>query len=154
MTFSVKLTRNEYMEFCAKSRPKVLWPTALGMMFVLGAIAVYVMEGYMMPLNWLLLFGGLCAVTAQPLWLPLREKGAAGRRFDASDALSRAMMITIDDTAVTVKTACVEGSVPLSLMTEKKKTADMACLCFGEELCVYIPRRAVSADEWMRICEL
>lgn len=154
MTFSVKLTRTEYMEFCAKSRRKALWTAALGMILLLGAIAVYLIEGYMLPITWLLVAVGLFLVTAELLWLPMREKGAAGRRYDASDALSQAMMVTVENDVVTVRTVCMEGTVPLSLMTAKKVTADMVALVFGDELTVFIPCRAVSEDEWTSVLSL
>ena len=148
MTFSVKLTRNEYMDFCAKTRRKSVWSAVLGMFMLVGTAAVYVIEGYMLPLAWLLAAVGLFLLSAETVWLSLREKGEAGRRYDASDTLSGAVTVTLDDTTVTVKTACMEGCVPLAWMTEKKKTADMLALVFGEELCVYIPRRAISAAQW------
>ncbi len=154
MTFSVKLTRNEYMDFCAKTRRKSVWSAVLGMFMLVGANGVYLLEGYMLPIAWLLVAVGLFLLSAETVWLSLREKGEAGRRYDASDTLSGAVTVTIDESTVTVKTASMEGTVPLAWMTAKKKTVDMVCLCFGEELFVYIPRRAVSAEEWERVCHL
>lgn len=154
MAFSVKLTREEYMDFCVKTRRKTVWLAALGIVLFLGAVAAYFLEGGVVHLNWLLMLVGAFCLTAEPLWLPMREKGEAGRRYDASDALQQAVSLTIENEAVTVRTACQEGTVPLSLMTEKKATADMVCLVFGDELTVYIPRRAVSDDEWAGVSSL
>lgn len=152
MSFSVKLTREEYMDFCVRSRRKTVWFAVFGALLFLVAVASHFLEGGTVSFNWLLMFVGAICLTADTLWLPLYEKGAAGKRYDASDALSGAVAVTVSEETVTVKSAVYEATLPLSLISEVRKTADMAAWHFGRELVVYIPRRAVSDAEWASVC--
>ena len=153
LTFSVKLTREEYMDFCVKTRRQTRWPAIAGVLLVIGAVGAYFLENSTASLNWLLLLLGLIGLTAEPLWLPLWEKGAAGRRYDASDWLRQAATATLDTETLTVHTACHDGVLPLALVTQVHRCPDMMALEFGNECAVYIPRRALTDEEWRRVCE-
>lgn len=147
LTLAVKCTREEYMNFYADLRKEPFWMTAVGVALLLVTAALCVMDQTMKQHTLLLAMLGIVMVLMKPLILPTVRKGAAGRRYDASDALKGAVSLTMDDKALTVRSACQEGCVPLTALTEVLKTNDMTALVFGKELTVCIPMRSLTADE-------
>lgn len=147
LAFSVKCTREEYMNFCVKNRKSMRLPAIVGAVLVIGAVGAYFLQNSTTQIGWLLMLVGLIGLTAESLWLPMVERGAAGRRYDASDSLQQAVTVTIEGDTLTVRTACQEGQLPLSLMTQVCRTPEMTSLVFGRELTVYIPSRVLNDDE-------
>jgi len=147
ISLAVKCTREEYMNFYATVRKKSMWSTILGVILLIAAGPLYIMDGGVTQLAPLF---GLVAVTMilfNPLILPAIRKGAAGRRYDASDALKGALTVTVDCKTLTVRSACQEGCVPLSALTDIWQTSAMTALVFGKELTVCIPMRTMTDDE-------
>ncbi len=124
-----------------------MWSTVLGAILLIVAGPLYILDSDITSFAPLL---GLVAVTLillNPLILPAVRKGAAGRRYDNSDALKGAVTLTIDEQTLTVRTACQEGTLPLSALTDIWQTKDMTALVFGKELTVCIPMRTMTDDE-------
>ena len=147
ISLAVKCTREEYMEFFAASHKKSMIPTALGiaMLMVAGLLC-----GTQRVLGQSALFAillGMALILANPLILPFMRKGAAGRRYDNSDVLKGALTLTIDRKELTVRSACQEGTVPLSALTDIRQTKGITALVFGKELTVCIPMRSMTEDE-------
>ena len=147
ISLAVKCTREEYMEFYATYRKKSMWSTVLGAILLLAAGPLYVMDTEVTSLAPLCSFIAVVLVLMNPLILPLIRKGEAGRRYDNSDALKGAVTVTIDRQTLTVRTACHEGCVPLSALTDIHQTATVTVLVFGKELTVCIPMRTMNEDE-------
>ncbi len=147
ISLAVKCTREEYMEFYATVRKKSMWSTVLGAILLIAAGPLYVMDSEIT--RYAPLFGlvALTLILLNPLILPAVRKGAAGRRYDNSDALKGALTVTIDRKTLTVRSACQEGCVPLSALTDIWKTNTMTALVFGKELTVCIPMRIMTEDE-------
>ena len=147
ISLAVKCTREEYMEFYAAVRKKSVWSTVMGAVLLITAGLLYILDGNVMQLAPLL---GLVAVTLMllnPVILPAVRKGAAGRRYDNSDALKGALTVTMTRETLTVRSACCEGQMPLSALTDVWRAKGVTALMFGKELTVCIPMRAMDADE-------
>lgn len=145
---SVRCTREEYMQFCAASQKGPKWTMAAGAAAVAVAV-LFCMVDQMIHSHTLLL--GLIGATLMmwsPLILPTVRKGAAGRRYDASDALKGAIAVEISEDTLNFRSACQEGCVPLSALTAVTVTEQMIALVFGKELTVCIPVRSMNEDEW------
>lgn len=136
------------MMFCAKRRGSNVWLTVCGGVLCAVGAAMIAVEQTADSLALCMLFAGVLLLLATPLWLPLYRKGEAARQYDTSDTLKDAVSLTITGTTLTVKNACVEGTVPLAAMTECQQTPAMLALVFGRELTVCIPKRALSETEW------
>ncbi len=148
---SVRCTREEYMQFCAACRKGPKWTMAAGAVSVAVAV-LFCMVDQMIHSHTLLL--GLIGVTLMmwsPLILPTVRKGAAGRRYDASDALKGALTVEIGEETLKIRSACQEGTVPLSALTAVERTEHVIALVFGKELTVCIPIRSMDEDEWYDI---
>lgn len=135
------------MAFYASYRKDPVWTTIAGALVILAAAVLCVLDGGIGQLTLLLLLIGVLLVLLSPLILPTMRKGAAGRRYDASDSLKGAVTITLDNETLTVRSACQEGTVPLCTMTAVITTRDMTALVFGKELTVCIPMRILRQDE-------
>lgn len=144
---SVRCTREEYMEFCAKRRKATHLPMIGGAVLLCGAVASYIVQQQATQTALLLVLLGLIGLTLEGLWLPLFRKGEAGRRYDASDSLQQAISLTLEGDTLQVKTATQEGTVPLSLVTAVEETDKMLAIVFGKEWQVYIPKRVLCEDE-------
>lgn len=147
LSLSVRCTREEYMQFCAATCRKPLWTTVMGAVSAAAGVAMYLLQGNTHYTAVLLLAVGVVLCMMSPLILPMIKKGEAGRRYDASDALKGAVMLTVQDESLTVRTACQEGTVSLTALTAVKQSADMIALCFGNELTICVPKRSLSDDE-------
>jgi len=147
LTLAVKCTREEYMEFYARVDKKTALPTILGVIVLAAAVLLCVMDQTVHQHTLLLLLCGMLLVLTNPLILPTVRKGAAGRRYDNSDALKGALAVTVSRDSLTVRSACYEGCVPLSALTDILQTKTMTALVFGKELTVCIPMRALNAEE-------
>jgi len=122
LTLAVKCTREEYMEFYARVDKKTALPTILGVIVLAAAVLLCVMDQTVHQHTLLLLLCGMLLVLTNPLILPTVRKGAAGRRYDNSDALKGALAVTVSRDSLTVRSACYEGCVPLSALTDILQT--------------------------------
>lgn len=147
ISLAVKCTREEYMEFYATVGKKPLWTTVVGVTLLTVAVVLCMMEQSVRQHALLLLLLGVLTVSANPLILPMLRKGAAGRRYDNSDALRGALTVTVTRDTLTVRSACYDGAVPLAALTDVIQTKTMTALVFGKELTVCIPMRTMTADE-------
>lgn len=147
MTLTVRCTREEYMQFCAATAPRPVWLTAAGLLLAALAAAEAVLLSGITQVGLLVLFGAVICLLACPLIIPTWCKGAAGRRYDNSDDLRQAVHVTFSQTAVTVHSATVEGTLPMTAVTGVVKTNDMLAVAFGKELTVHIPLRAMTEEE-------
>ncbi len=147
MSLAVRCTREEYMQFCATYQKGSLWTTAVGVLLLLLTALLCILDGTMGQTALLLLFAGVLLLLTAPLILPTVRKGAAGRRYDASDALKSAVSITLDEQQLTVRGVAVEGCVPLTSLTAVYATASMIALVFARELTVYLPVRSLSEQD-------
>lgn len=147
ISLAVKCTREEYMDFYATVRKKSMWSTVLGVILLITAGPLYVMDSEVT--RYAPLFGllALTLILLNPVILPAIRKGAAGRRYDNSDALQGALTVTIDRNELFVRSACQEGTVPLSALTDIWQTDKMTALVFGKELTVCIPMRTMTQEE-------
>ncbi len=144
---SARCTREEYMEYCVKRHKPLRLLRIVGVLFLVAAVALYIWQQQATQTGLLMVLLGLIGVTLDWLWLPLFRKGEAARRYDASDALSQAFSLTLTDEALTVKTAAIEGTLPLSFVTAVEETDAMIAVVCGGELTVPIPKRALSEAE-------
>lgn len=147
ITLAVKCTREEYMNFYANIRKGSLWTTVIGAIILLATVMLCVIDQTMKQHTLLLAVIGIVLVLMTPVILPMMRKGAAGRRYDNSDALKGAVTLTMDEQTLTVRTACQEGTLPLSALTDVWQTEAMTALVFGKEMTVCIPMRTMTADE-------
>lgn len=147
LSFPVRCTREEYMQFCAYRQKGPAWTTAVGILMIAAAVLVCVLSQSLDATAVLLVILGAVLTAFSPLLLPLFQKGEAGRRYDNSDALKGSLMLTLDSETLTVKSVCQEGCVPLSALTRVWQTSAVTALEFGKELTVCIPMRSFSAEE-------
>ncbi len=147
ISLAVRCTREEYMNFYGGVRKNSVWTTVVGAVLLVVTVILCVVDQTMKQHTLLLALLGIVLVLMTPLILPTVRKGAAGRRYDASDALKGALTITMDDKLLTVRSACQEGTVPLCALTAIEQTKDMTALVFGKELTVCIPMRTMTDDE-------
>ena len=147
ISLAVKCTREEYMEFYATARKKSMIPTALGIaMLMVAGLLCGTQRALGQPALFAILLG-MALILANPLILPAMRKGEAGRRYDNSDVLKGALTLTIDNKELTVRSACQEGTVPLSALTDIRQEKGITALVFGKELTVCIPMRSMNEDE-------
>lgn len=154
LSLSVRCTREEYIAFCASRHKTSVWTTVIGIVLLAAAGVGIVMSRAMGQWELLLVFAGVLMLLMSPMILPMIRRGEAGRRYDASDALRDAVSVVITDDTLTVHTACQEGCVPLSLLTQVQQSKDMLALVFGRELTVCLPKRAMTDDEWQALTTL
>lgn len=154
LQFAARCTREEYMNFCAKRHKPMHGLTVLGIGLLAMAVGLYLYEGTIGQGSLLLFFCGLVGVLAEPVLLPTMRKGAAAKRYDADDFYARALSVTVDDTAMTIRSANLEGTLPLAAVTETVVTDEMLALVFGSVCTVCIPKRALSDDEWAALLRL
>lgn len=147
ISLAVRCTREEYMNFYGSVRKNTVWTTIVGAVLLVVTVILCVVDETMKQHTLLLALIGIVLVLMTPLILPTVRKGAAGRRYDASDALKGALTITMEEDTLTVRSACQEGTVPLRALTAIEQTKDMTALVFGKELCVCIPMRTMTDDE-------
>lgn len=147
ITLAVKCTREEYMNFYANIRKRSLWTTVIGTIVLLVTVVLCVIDQMMKQHTLLLAMIGIVLVLLTPVILPTVRRGAAGRRYDNSDALKGAVSLTMDAKTLTIRTACQEGCVPLAALTDVWQTKELTALVFGKELTVCIPMRSMTADE-------
>lgn len=147
LSLPVRCTREEYMTFCAMRRKDPLWTTIAGVVLLLIAAVLCILDQSVGQPALLLLLLGVVLLLTSPLILPTVRKGAAGRRYDASDSLKAAVSITMNEETLTVRSACQEGTVPLSALTAVEQTGGMTALVFGKELTVCIPMRSFTEAE-------
>lgn len=146
-TVSARCTREEYMDYSVKRHEKHWLPTVAGVLLLVGAVGLYIWQRQSTQTGLLLVLLGLIGITLEWLWLPLFRKGEAARCYDASDALSDAFTIALQDGDLYVKTADIEGTLPLSCITAVEQTDAMIAVVCGEELTVPIPKRALTDEE-------
>jgi len=154
LSLSVRCTREEYLQFCAETAPKPAWVSATGLLLVLIAAAEMVYAGGVSQFGVLLMLCGVVCLLMTPLILPMLGKGEGGRRYDDSDDLRQAMQLTFTDDTVTVKSATVEGTFPLTLVTDVVMTQTMFSFSFADELTVCIPVRAMTDTEAATVKEI
>ncbi len=154
LSLSVRCTREEYLQFCAETAPKPAWVTGVGLLLVLMAAAETMYAGGVSQFGVLLMLCGVLGLLINPLLLPMLRKGEGGRRYDDSDDLRQAMQLTFSDDTLTVRSATVEGTLPLSLVTDVVTTATMLSFSFAGELTVCIPVRAMTDEESATVKEL
>lgn len=82
------------------------------------------------------------------------EKARAVAAFEEKEELRSSAIYTITPTEITVRGARLNGTLPLSGITERLETPDLFALAFGRELQVILPKRLVGEDECRRIREL
>lgn len=154
ISVSVRCTREEYMAFCVEQSPKLPWLTGMGIVWLILAALSIVMDSGITSGGALLLLVGVLCMMMSPLILPMVRKGEAGRRYDASDSLSQAVSLVIDEKTLTVRSAALEGTLPLDTMNDTVVTSGMIALVFGKELTVCIPRRALSDEEQQTLLQI
>ena len=147
LTLAVKCTREEYMNFYAGIGKKSMRSTVLGAILLIVAGPLYIIDSDVTSFAPLLGLVAVILIILNPLLLPMIRKGAAGRRYDNSDALKGAVSLTMDAKTLTIRTACQEGCVPLAALTDVWQTKELTALVFGKELTVCIPMRSMTADE-------
>jgi len=147
ISVSVKCTREEYMDFCVNRHPSMLWLSGIGLVVLAMGAMLVVMDGGISQSSLLLLFGGVIVMLLSPLILPMLRKGEAARRYDASDTLKTAMTLIFDDTAVTVNSMALEGTLPYDALTDVIQTNAMLAFVFGKECQLCIPKRVLTEDE-------
>lgn len=148
LMLSVRCTREEYMQFYAACERGPKWTAAVGAAALALAVLLCVVDAMIHQHTLMLGLIGVILLIWTPLILPTVRKGAAGRRYDASDSLKGALSLVISEDTLTVRSACQEGTVPLSALTQVLQTPQMIALVFGKELTVCIPVRAMDEDEW------
>ena len=153
LQFATRCTREEYMNFCAKRHKPRHGLTVLGIGLLLMAMGLYLYERTVGQGCLLLFFCGLVGVLAEPALLPTMRKGAAAKRYDADDFYARALTVTVTDTALSVRGANLEGTLPLDCLTETVETEEMLALVFGSVCTVCIPKRALTDEEWATLKE-
>ncbi len=147
ISLAVKCTREEYMEFYAAVRRKSTWSTVFGAILLVASGPLFILDNTVTQLAPLCALLALTLILLNPVILPAVRKGAAGRRYDNSDMLKGALTLTIDRKELTVRSACQEGCVPLSALTDIWQAKGMTALVFGKELTVCIPMRSMTEDE-------
>ena len=147
ISLAVKCTREEYMEFYAASRKNSTWSTVFGTILLIASGPLYVTDNTVTQLAPLFSLIAVMLILLNPVILPAVRKGAAGRRYDNSDVLQGALTLTIDRKDLTVRSACQEGTVPLTALTDIWQAKGITALVFGKELTVCIPMRSMNKDE-------
>ena len=147
ISLAVKCTREEYMECYAASRKNTTWSTVFGAILLIAAGPLYVLDGTVTQLAPLFSLIAVTLILLNPVILPAVRKGAAGRRYDNSDALQGALTLTINGKELTVRSACQEGTVPLTALTDIWQAKGITALVFGKELTVCIPMRSMNEEE-------
>ena len=147
LSLAVRCTREEYMAFYAAYRGDPVWTTVIGAVVLAAAVVLCILDRAVQQHTLLMGLVGAVLTLLSPLILPTVRKGAAGRRYDTSDTIRSAASLTMDDTVLQIKSACVEGSVPFSALTAIEETPEMTALVFGRELTVCIPMRSFTPAE-------
>lgn len=149
VSVSVRCTREEYTQYCASRVHTPLLPTVLGAVCLVGGVALEATGAATISgLVPLMIVAGILAIFLfSPLVLIFWHKSEAAKRYDNADSLKQAVALTMSEDSVTVRTACHEGTLPLSLLTATAETGDAIGLCFGAELEICIPKRALTTEE-------
>lgn len=146
LAIASRCTREEYMAYrvaCVKTP----WLTVAcgGAGLLCSAVTVLANDGFT-SLTMLLVCTSV-VLLCMPLLLNLWHRGEAGRHYDNADSLKEAITLTVTREQVTVRTACHEGTLPLSYLTAVRETSGAFGLCFGAELELCIPKRSLSDAE-------
>lgn len=147
LTLAVRCTREEYLQFYATNQKAPAWVTVIGAVVLVITAVIAAIEQTLTQHTLLLGLIGMITVMLSPFILPTVRKGAAGRRYDASDSLKGAVTLIMTPQTLTVRSACQEGTVPLSALTAVLQTNAMTALVFGKELTVCIPMRTMNEEE-------
>lgn len=149
VSVSVRCTREEYTRYCANRAHTPWLPTVFSVLCLVGGVVLEATEtkhiSGLVPC--LIFLGILGIVVGSPLCLTFWHRSEAARRYDSADSLRQAVTLIMTEDSVTVRTACHEGTLPLTLLTDTAETGEAIGLIFGRELEICIPKRALSTEE-------
>lgn len=147
VSLSVRCTREEYIRYRTVRMKKPWLVTLLGVLAIASsgvlstADTQKTLTAAILPL---VMIGLLLFI---PFALYFYEKGAAAKQYDESTYLREAFTLVMDEQTLRVRTACHEGTLPLTLLTAVEETGDAIGLVFGKELSLCVPKRALSEKE-------
>lgn len=162
LSLSVLLTREDYMTYREQKRRQTgagrlpLWTAAGTVVAVLGMVGLFFGRRISLsPTSSVcLILLGIFLMAYETAVAPMLEKARAVAAFEEKEELRSSAIYTITPTEITVRGARLNGTLPLSGITERLETPDLFALAFGRELQVILPKRLVGEDECRRIREL
>ena len=163
---SVLVTREEYMAFTAQTqrlarRRGLQLTTGCGaVLIVLGLAGIFFGSRISLSVAAAacMLLLGIFLACYDGLIAPVLDRAAAAREFDERDDLRMATTYVFTEKTVQVRNGCLEGEIPLSLLTRWTTTDALFSLAFGGELSLFIPKRLLTAqqaaqlEEWLTKC--
>lgn len=163
---SVLVTREEYMAFAAQMQRQARrrgLPLTTGCGAVLIALGLAgIFFGSRVSLSVAaavcMLLLGVFLACYDGLVAPVLDRAAAAREFDERDDLRMANVYVFTEKTVQVRNGCVEGEIPLSLLTRWTRADALFSLSFGRELSLFIPMRLLTAqqaeqlEDWLTKC--
>lgn len=148
VSVSMRCTREEYMEYYVNHIQKPWFPGVIGaVMIVMSGVLQAVSEYDITAPMTLLFVCGVLALLFSPVFVVFWYKSEAAKRYDNAESLKQAITLTVSNEFLTVKTACHEGVLPLSLVTGVNETAKAFGIVFGNELEICLPKRVLTEEE-------
>lgn len=162
LSVSVLLIKEDYIQYTAQLRRQQrqghvpLLTCAGAVLCVLGLAGVFFgnLISLAMPLALGLVLVGAFLLCYDGLFAPILDRGTAAREFEEKPELRTAGTYIFTQKQVEIRSAGLEGRIPLSLVTRWNETPSLISFSFGREIQIILPKRLLNEEDIVFLREL
>ncbi len=155
LSLSVLLIKEDYIQYSAQLRRQQrqghvpLLTCGGALLCILGLAGVFFGSfiSLAMPSALGLVLVGAFLLCYDGLFAPMLDRAAAARNFEEKPELHMAGTYVFTQDDVEIRTAGLEGRIPLNLVTRWNETPSLISLSFGREIQIILPKRLLKEED-------